>query len=127
MVDGDSCRAFINGKLSESPPADQGVPGDGKVHTGRNGKLCCIDKSGKTYPVRPDGVRDIVYSTRPLGIDPQVWARMTHGARWTLIREACKATSEFPNVDGESDDIPKHVEASTPVARDREAVVMVRG
>jgi hypothetical protein len=64
----------------EFPPAENGHPGDGRVYTNSNGKLCMIDRAGRSYLIRADGTRatkdEKKNAARPLGYEIDAWARL---------------------------------------------------
>jgi hypothetical protein len=64
------------------PKHEEGEPGDGKVYTNDEGKLCMIDKAGRTYLIRADGTRasnnEKRNNSRPLGYQIDEWARLSN-------------------------------------------------
>jgi hypothetical protein len=60
VVDGDSCRAFINGRLMEFPDASQGVPGDAKYTP--DGTVSCVASTSPVSPTPCEATESETYS-----------------------------------------------------------------
>jgi hypothetical protein len=95
VIDQEQIRLCVEGKILHFPPATEGIPSDGKINMGRNGRFRSIDKSGRTYPVREDGSRSFPNSKRPLGIYWEEWMRIPEGVREVLLKEIDKLNREF--------------------------------
>ncbi|CAE7448301.1 unnamed protein product, partial [Symbiodinium pilosum] len=62
-----------------------GTAGDGNIYVDDDGYNVKLDKLGRRYRVRSDGVREVPAS-RPLGIPPEAWARMSEREKEEAIR-----------------------------------------
>ena len=63
----------------------EGTAGDGNIYVDDDGYNVKLDKLGRRYRVRSDGVREVPTS-RPLGIPPEAWARMSEREKEEAIR-----------------------------------------
>ena len=63
----------------------EGTAGDGNICVDDDGHNVKLDKLGRRYRVRSDGVREVPTS-RPLGIPPEAWARMSEREKEEAIR-----------------------------------------
>ena len=63
----------------------EGTAGDGNIYVDDDGYNVKLDKLGRRYRVRSDGVREVLTS-RPLGIPPEAWARMSEREKEEAIR-----------------------------------------
>ena len=63
----------------------EGTAGDGNIYVDDDGYNVKLDKLGRRYRVRSDGVREVPAS-RPLGIPPEAWARVSEREKEEAIR-----------------------------------------
>ena len=96
-VDKDNkIRLIIDQHLSDVPPVVEGNPGDGKIYMGQNGKICKIDRRGRSYPVNPDGTRFVGAISRPLAIPPVIWDKMSFEEKAKLQQEVKDRWGHLP-------------------------------
>ena len=76
MVDVDTPKPRLHYVSEGYLHYSEGTAGDGNIYVDDDGYNVKLDKLGRRYRVRSDGVREIPTS-RPLGIPPEAWARMS--------------------------------------------------
>ena len=85
MVDVDSPKPRLHYVSEGYLHYSEGTAGDGNIFVDDDGCNVKLDKLGRRYRVRSAGVREVPTS-RPLGIPPEAWARMSEREKEEAIR-----------------------------------------
>ena len=111
MVDVDIPKPRLHYVSEKYLHYSEGTAGDGNIYVDDDGYNVKLDKLGWRYRVRSDGVREVPTS-RPLGILPEAWARMSEREKEEAIRtrdaverkSGAKASAKAkPKTQGESE------------------------
>ena len=84
MVDVDSPKPKLRYISERCLHYSEGTAGDGNIYVDDDGYNVKLDKLGRRYRVRSDGVREVPTS-RPLGIPTEAWSRMSEGRKKRLF------------------------------------------
>ena len=85
MVDVDAPKPRLHHVSEGYLHYSEGTAGDGNIYVDDDGYNVKLDKLGRRYRVRSDGVREVPTS-RPLGIPREAWARMSEREKEEAIR-----------------------------------------
>ena len=85
MVDVDTPKPRLHYVSEGYLHYSEGTAGDGNIYVDDDGYNVKLDKLGRRYRVRSDGVREVPTS-RPLGIPPEAWACMSEREKEEAIR-----------------------------------------